>query len=562
MTATVLRPQLLSLRNRLRYLNRTDRVKLIATLLFIIAVWFALFFGMRLLLQKLYGLEMIGPYLIDRLLKLLLLSFSGLLLLSGIISSLGIMYLSDDLALLHRLPVSSLRLYYARFAQTLIASSWMVLVFGLPVLLAYAMVLNAKFSFYPLALVTGLGFILVPSSLAAVVTTLLVNIFPARRARDILAVLGAVFLGLAWFLFRAMRPEQLVNPEGFANLTAFLASLSMPDQSYLPSSWASRAISAALRGDMQQAWSAGSFMLLWGFSFLFVSAWFGQIFYRSGFSRAQQGRPRRHRGLHGLGYQRMIQKLLDQQSAALMLKDLRSLIRDPAQWGQMVLLVAMVGIYLFSIRALPFDALQGNTDLYRNAVAFMNIGMTAFVQAAVAVRFAFPSISMEGRGMWILRNSPMSSRKILLAKWLSAMIPLLIFGEILAVLSNILLHASPYIMLLAVVDAAFIGFGICAIAISLGAIMPNFKADNPVKAAASFGGLVFMSAALILIFTVLSLQAMPTYFILKTQHLSGILDWHFYLSALFGFVLPLIILYAIAKSFLRHAAQNLAEVQL
>ena len=558
----VLSPQVLGLRNRLRHMSHSDRLKLIATLLFIVAIWVGLYFGMQLLLKKLYGLEMIGPYLIDRLLNLLLLSFTGLLLLSGIVSSLGILYLSEDLALLHSLPISSLGLYYARFAQSLLASSWMVVIFGLPVLLAYAQVLNAKLSFYPLAVLSGLGFILIPSSLASVVTTILVNIFPARRARDILAVIGALFLGIAWFMFRAMRPEQLVNPEGFSNLTSFLASLSLPQQAYLPSTWASQALSAALRGDMSQAWSATTFLLLWGFSFLFLSAWFAQAFYRSGFSRAQQGRPRRLRGLHGQGYHQVSRTLTDMQSAALMLKDLRSLVRDPAQWGQMVLLVAMVAIYLFSIKALPFDALQGNTDIYRNAVAFMNIGMTAFVQAAVAVRFAFPSVSMEGRGMWILRTAPMQTSKILRAKWLSAVFPLLFFGEVLAVLSNILLNTDWTMMLLAIVNAAALGLVLCALAVGIGAIMPNFKADNPVKAAASFGGLLYMSAALLLIVLVLAVQAIPTSFILRAQHFSGVLDWHFALAALIAYPLPFILMWWLGRAILRHAAQSLAKMQL
>lgn len=562
MSGSVLAPQLLGLRNQLRHLDRAGRGKLIITLIFIGLVWVGLYLGLRFFLLKLHSVELLGPYLVDRLLSVLLLSFSGLLMLSNIVSSLGVFYLAEDLPLVHALPVSSLRLYYTRFVYNLVASSWMVVVFGLPVLMAYASVNDAGPAYFPVVAVTGLGFVLIPASLGVVVTTILVNIFPARKARDVLIVLGALFLGAAWFLFRAMRPERLVDPAGFADVTAFLAALALPQQGLLPSTWASQAISAAIRGELGQAWSAALFVLLWGLSFTVLSAWFGLRFYRSGFSRAQEGRPRRLRVLGGKVLNFVGDKLMSGQRGALSAKDLRHLVRDPAQWGQLVLLVAMVAIYLFSVQALPFDAIKGNTDLYRNAVAFLNIGMTAFVQAAVAVRFAYPAVSMEGRGIWVLRSAPMSTKLVLQAKWRGASYPIVLFGVVLAILSNVLLQTDLAIMVVASIDAVALGLALCALATGIGAILPDFKVENPVKAAASFGGLVYMSGALVLIVMVLGLQSYPAWQLMRAQHLGGELNVRFALASLIGDGLPLLLLWLVGRKALQSGAQSLAQREL
>ena len=42
----------------------------------------------------------------------------------------------------------------------------------------------------------------------------------------------------------------------------------------------------------------------------------------------------------------------------------------------------------------------------KNAYAFVNLAMAAFVTSAVAVRFVFPAVSAEGPAFWIVRTAP------------------------------------------------------------------------------------------------------------------------------------------------------------
>ena len=68
-----------------------------------------------------------------------------------------------------------------------------------------------------------------PAVIGSAITLLLVNIFPARRTRDILSVIAVLAAGGIVVLFRIVRPERLARPEGFRSLVDFITILRGPD---------------------------------------------------------------------------------------------------------------------------------------------------------------------------------------------------------------------------------------------------------------------------------------------------------------------------------------------
>ena len=54
-------------------------------------------------------------------------------------------------------------------------------------------------------------FLLIPSVIGSAITLTLVNIFPARRTRDILSVIAVLAAGGIVLLFRIVRPERLAR---------------------------------------------------------------------------------------------------------------------------------------------------------------------------------------------------------------------------------------------------------------------------------------------------------------------------------------------------------------
>src|SRR5262249_48964846 len=110
--------------------------------------------------------------------------------------------------------------------------------------------------FYASALATIAPFLVIPVAVGAAGTLLLVNVFPARRARDLLMLMGLVFAAAIVILLRVIRPEQLLNVESLPDVTGFFAPLQSPVTPLLPSFWAGEALFAGLQGGLD--WLHGS----------------------------------------------------------------------------------------------------------------------------------------------------------------------------------------------------------------------------------------------------------------------------------------------------------------
>ena len=159
-------------------------------------VMIAIFAVVFWLTWQLLDYEELGEYLVRLGLSWLFLTFLSFVAFSAIVTSLSTFFLSEDLRLVLAAPVPTDRLFHSRFARTVGQASWMVVVFMVPVLLGIGAVRCAGWGYYATILATLVPFVLIPCAFGAIVTLCLVNIFPARRARDILMLMGLLFAQL------------------------------------------------------------------------------------------------------------------------------------------------------------------------------------------------------------------------------------------------------------------------------------------------------------------------------------------------------------------------------
>jgi ABC-2 type transport system permease protein len=163
---------------------------------------------------------------------------------------------------------------------------------------------------------------------------------------------------------------------------------------------------------------------------------------------------------------------------AIVLKDLKLFFRDTSQWSQLFLLFSLMIVYIYSFKLLPLDRAAMPSFYLQNLIAFLNLGMVGFVTSAVAVRFVFPAVSLEGASFWIIRSAPLSISTFLWAKFWSSLLPLLVLAEALIILSNTLLKVTPFMMELGIVTVFTMTFGITSLGVGLGAVFPRFKHEN------------------------------------------------------------------------------------
>ncbi|MBN2122704.1 MAG: hypothetical protein JW821_00285, partial [Deltaproteobacteria bacterium] len=233
----LLSPRILGFRNALRDSSPGARRRTFIAALAGLLFW-ALMFGLsaRVLLYF-QSVEVIGDILAHHLLAMVLLTFFSLLVFSHIITALSNLYLSRDLELCHTTPVSIEEVFLSRFVLTVMDSSWMVVIFGLPVLMAYAYVYRPGPGYYLSLLHMGPAMVMIAGGIGILITMVMVSIFPARRTRDILMLLSIFAVVALYFLFRFLRPERLVDPDAFFSVMQYIGALKAPDSPYLPSHW-------------------------------------------------------------------------------------------------------------------------------------------------------------------------------------------------------------------------------------------------------------------------------------------------------------------------------------
>jgi ABC-2 type transport system permease protein len=473
--------------------------------------WLGTFFVIRRVLRYFETVFDLGPGLAYQLLLIILLTFLSMLLFSNLVASLSTYFLARDLELLHAAPVAASSFFYARLINTTINSSWMVLFFSLPIFAAYGAVFRGSVTLYLwVALILPL-FLVIPAAVSILSIHVLVFFLPAKRIRDILFFIGLLAFIIMYFLFRLSQPERLVQPESFGNFMEFLRAMETPASPFLPSSWSAEILAGTLfERDTEQLFF---FAMLSSYALFLplAASWVCGKIYLDGWSKAQESRQGRRKIAWIDRALELTTRLFPAHTRALMIKDIKTFSRDTTQWSQLFLLAALIVVYLYNFKVLPLDRSPMPAGALRTLVSFANLGLAGFVLSAVAVRFAFPAISLEGKAFWILQSSPISLRGLLWSKFWLISIPLLVLGELLVFLSNLLLQVPPWMMSLSLITVCLMTFGITAIGVGFGALYPNFNYENAAEIPTSFGGAVSMIVSIGFIALIVMIEAWPIY---------------------------------------------------
>ncbi|MEA1968960.1 MAG: hypothetical protein U9N77_12180 [Thermodesulfobacteriota bacterium] len=296
---TLLKPRFWSLRNSGFKKSRGSvsathrgKIKFIVLLVMGFFLWTGLFFVSLRMLTYFSKIEEMGEILAFKLLSVILVTLFSLLVFSSILVILSKLYLSRDLLLVHSMPVKSYKIFIARWIESFFDSSWMVILYILPILGAYGLIYNGGWFFYLSSLFSLVLLALTACALSSLIILTAVIVVPASRIRTIF-----VFMGLSLFIalyigVRILKPERLVDPEMFSATLFYLKAMQTPSSPLLPTTWAHDAIMAALNGDSANA----CFHMALSFSFtclmVFVMVLVSDVIYFKGMSKARSASAR------------------------------------------------------------------------------------------------------------------------------------------------------------------------------------------------------------------------------------------------------------------------------
>lgn len=510
----LLNPRILGLKNSFMDASRGGRRRAYILILVGLAFWVLMFVLSSRVLIYFQSVEVIGDLLSHHLLAMIFLTFFSLLIFSHIITALSNLYLSSDLELCHSLPSSLEEVFLSRFVHTVVDSSWMVVIFGLPVMLSYAHVYRPGVGYYISLMHMGLALTLIAAGIGILFTMIMVSIFPAQRTRDIIMLMMILVIVALYLLFRFLRPERLVDPDAFFSIMQYVSALKSPDSPYLPTHWVTEVLWAHLSGstgngrlfEVMLTWSSAMAMVV-------INIWVAECIYFTGFSKSQEAKRRRGGRVLLDGLIRILKRPLGNELAAVLDKDVRNFFRDNTQWSQLILLSALVVVYVYNFSVLPLERSPIRLEFLQNEIAFLNMGLAGFVLSAVSVRFIFPAVSSEGSAFWIVQSSPLTMKRFLWGKYVLYILPMLILAEVLIIATNTLLHVTTFMMILSSVTMFIAVFGIVALGIGFGALYPKFRHENIAQVATGFGGLIYMIFSAIFMATIIVLEAGPVYII-------------------------------------------------
>ena len=170
---TILTPKWRSAVARLRQRDSGTTTRILLLALVGLGFWSAIFGIAFRVLRYFRGVPDIGNLVAAKILGILLLAFLAILLLSNLITALSTFFLAKDLDLMVGAPVDWFRFYLSKLGETMVHSSWMVILIAIPIFTAYGFVFDGGLLFPFVAMAAVVPFLVVPAVLGSALTGLL-----------------------------------------------------------------------------------------------------------------------------------------------------------------------------------------------------------------------------------------------------------------------------------------------------------------------------------------------------------------------------------------------------
>ena len=500
MATRLFRPWLLGNLNRF-FPGKKVGLRAILILVLGFAVCIIIYLGTLRVLTYFHSQNELGVILSLKIFQMAWITIFAMLIFSSMVTAVSTLYLSSDNEIILAAPIKADEMYLLRFVTTTISTSWMVLVFSLPVFGAYARVFEAGPLFWPLLVLAVPAMALIASGIAMLATVILVYFFPARRTKDIILYLSLLFGILLYLIFRLMRPEDLVNPDRYGEFIEYFSAISAPAGPWLPAGWSANLLGTYLL-DSRVDWLLAGLLLTTPLVLYFGGEIAMRRWFFAGFSKSQESfgghmRFRPTRSFPGTW-------------AWIWRKELKYFLRDSSEWSQLFMVGALIVVYLYNFKALPLDRSPMPTDYLAHLIAFANIGLVGFMAASLAARFVYPSLSSERGAFYLIGSAPLPLSRFLLFKYLFYLPPFTLLTLLLVLVSNHLLDIKGPLLWISLFLSLLLTWTTVAMALGFGTYFADFKSENR-AAAMGPGAILFLFCAILYQLSIISLGILPIY---------------------------------------------------
>jgi ABC-2 type transport system permease protein len=443
-----------------------------------------------------------------------------LILLSSFGLLLQALYLANDMDFLLSAPIPIRAVFMTKLLQAILPNFGLILLLGLPVLYGLGSANGYHWLFYPMVLIVLGSLALAAAGISALLVMAVARVLPARRVAEVLGFLGAILAMLfsQWNNLRGTYNEDVTLQE-MAQGTQRLSALNAV---WSPLAWGGRGLVDLGEGSWLPAMLFLTLTLVLAGGVFWVALNAAEKLYYSGWASMQVGtRRRRSRverrlrqhpgagrsgqdagvldaGALAAGARRqdsILTKLLPSQIRAILVKDSLELSRNLRSLSHLVtpLIMGVVfGVMLLRGGGQPpagrGEAPEAFIEVFRAFLAYGSMAVSLFVGWTLLSRLALMSFSMESHSYWLLKSAPVSSARLLGAKFLVAYLPALGLGWLFLLAIAVLQKASAATILYGMAANALILAGLDAINLGFGVRGADFNWTDPRRLAGGAAG--------------------------------------------------------------------------
>jgi ABC-2 type transport system permease protein len=209
-----------------------------------------------------------------------------------------------------------------------------------------------------------------------------------------------------------------------------------------------------------------------------------------------------------------IKRLVPADVGGLMGKDWMMLRRDLRSMSQLVTPLILGAVYALMLVRSGGQAPSGRGDappifmeIMQNLMVYGNVAISLFVSWSLLSRLAALAFSLEGKNYWMIKIAPISTARLLAAKYLAAFFPTLALGWIFLVIISLVQHASAGTMIFGVLVVLMTIAALTGLNLAFGVIGANFKWEDPrrvtrggIGCLGALTSIIFLGASMLLFF--------------------------------------------------------------
>lgn len=478
-----------ALRHRLADSFQQGRLMTATVSAFMVVYMGAAYLLMERGLRFVHHLPLLGPMLTERMLFLLFFFFFLMLVISNAAICGISIFRREETGWQLSLPIPHSSIVLWKTIESLLLSSWGLILLSAPILAAFGEAFDAGPLFYFMCLPAVVALIAIASNVS---TWLLLFVVRCYRPWWLKA---AAIMGLALFVFIVWRTNshtgvKVISSDMATNVNYLLRNTKICTHPLLPSSWVAEVVIASGKGLYDHAWFYNLTLLSHALVVWLVTQWLAHRFFYGTWNKAiarteQQRNGNGAAAFHGRRSSGWKLPWMTRHTRALVMKDVRTFLREPMQWGQCALIFGLLLLYTANLRHID----SGYRDMIWNTVtSYLNLTVCCLAMSTLTTRFVFPQFSLEGQRLWILGLAPFPLTKVLRQKLLLNLAASTPVSTLLVLLSSISLKLPMHRGAFFVAAIMMQTIGLNTMALALGTLMPNLKETNTAKIVSGFGG--------------------------------------------------------------------------